>query len=125
MKVRKLVCPCCGAQINKNQEKCDYCGASVDFEQINNNFNDNSTVKTKENVQNTPNINVFINNDTNTTKDLQVDEIVEKTEQPKKYTVRRIIGIVMIIAGICCVVPVPPVGIILLIVGSVLNKKNK
>lgn len=91
MKVRKLVCPCCGAKINKNQEKCDYCGASVDFEQTNENFNDNSTMEIRENGQNTQNTNIIIKNDTNSSNDLQkeVDEIVKNTEQPQKHTAKR------------------------------------
>lgn len=127
MKVRKLACPCCGAKINKNQEKCDYCGASVDFEQTNENFNDNSTMEIRENGQNTQNVNIIIKNDTNSSNDLQkeVDEIVKNTEQPQKHTAKRIIGTIMIIAGICCLFPAPPAGIILLIVGSVLSKKKK
>lgn len=54
MSVKNLQCPNCGAKVKKNQEKCEYCGAFLHF-----NDEQNATVNsnvTNENVNNnTPN----------------------------------------------------------------------
>ena len=54
MSVKNFQCPNCGAKVKKNQEKCDYCGAFLHFnDEPNTAVNSNTTI---ENVNNNASI---------------------------------------------------------------------
>ena len=91
MSVKNFQCPNCGAKVKKNQEKCDYCGAFLHFnDEPNTAVNSNTTI---ENVNNNAS-----------------NEIVSTTHQSKKiFTANIIKNIIFMVVGLLFVlIPLIP-----------------
>ena len=116
MKVKKLVCPNCGAKLKKEQEHCEYCGTNVLIDYGNaQKDKDNTNVQDTETEVNT-NIEVVkpeTYTTTNTTKYYKNNKKSGKTA-----------GTVLIILGVIFLFVAPFFGIIFIIAGASCMKKK-